>query len=56
MIEIQRYRKRDGWPTRYWAVYVNGEILAVVVYRKGAEAIAEMLTRLKHRKEAEDVA
>ncbi len=54
MIEIRRYRKSDGWPTKYWAVYVDGKILAVVVYRKGAEAIAEMLTRLG--KEAGDAA
>ena len=33
MIEVRRYRH-----TRHWAVYVDGELLAVVVYRKGAEA------------------
>ena len=55
-VEMRRYRKPDGYPTRYWAVYVDGEILAVVVYRKGAEAIAEMLTRLRHGKEARDAA
>ena len=38
MIEIRKYRH-----TRHWAVYVDGELLAVVVYRKGAEAIADML-------------
>ena len=41
MIEIRRYRR-----TRYWAVYVDGELLAVVVYRKGAEAIAAKLRSL----------
>ena len=42
MIEIRKYRH-----TRFWAVYVDGELLAVVVYRKGARAIAEMLMRGK---------
>ena len=41
MIEIRRYRH-----TRHWAVYVDGELLAVVVYRKGAEAIADKLRTL----------
>lgn len=54
MIEVKRYRKRDGYPSRYWGIYVDGELLAVVLYRKGAEAIAEMLTRLL--KEARDAA
>jgi hypothetical protein len=45
-IEIKKYRKPDGYATRYWGVYVDGELLAVVLYRKGAMAIAEMLTRL----------
>lgn len=37
MITIKRYR------TRYWAVYINGTLLAVVLYKKGATAIAERL-------------
>lgn len=45
MIEVKRYRRSDGWATRFWAVYVDGELLAVVVYRKGAEAIADLLRR-----------
>jgi hypothetical protein len=45
MIEVKRYCKPDGYPTRYWAVYINCELLAVVVYRKGADAIAELLMR-----------
>ena len=36
MIEIRKYRH-----TRFWAVYVDGGLLAVVVYRKGAVAITE---------------
>lgn len=42
-VEVRRYRKDDGYPTRHWAVYVDGELLAVVLYRKGAEAIADKL-------------
>lgn len=44
-VDVRRYRKPDGWLSRYWAVYVDGELLAVVVYRKGAVAIAEALLR-----------
>lgn len=29
--------------TRHWAVWVNGELLAVTVYKKGALAIRETL-------------
>ena len=43
-VEVTRYRKPDGYATRYWAVIVDGELLAVTVYRKGAEAVAEALT------------
>ena len=35
---------------------VDGELLAVVVYRKGAVAIADMLMRMRGRKEAGDAA
>lgn len=45
-IEVAKYRKRDGWPTRYWAVFVNGDLLAVTLYRKGALAVAAALTGL----------
>jgi hypothetical protein len=51
MIEIRKYRY-----TRFWAVYVDGELLAVVVYRKGAEAIADILGKMRFTKEAEDAA
>ena len=47
-VEVRRYRKDDGWPTRHWAVYVDGELLAVVLYRKGAEAIADRLLDLAY--------
>lgn len=43
-VEVSRYRKPDGWPTRHWAVFVNGDLLAVTVYRKGALAVAAALT------------
>jgi len=35
---------------------VDGELLAVVVYRKGAVAISDMLMRMRFSKEAEDAA
>ncbi len=56
MIEVKPYLKADGFRTRYWAVYVDGELLAVVLYRKGAQAIADMLTLGRYRKEAEGAA
>ena len=43
-VEVTRYRKPDGYATRYWAVMVDGELLAVTVYRKGAVAVARALT------------
>ncbi|MFZ9936336.1 MAG: hypothetical protein ACO3JG_04685 [Luteolibacter sp.] len=43
-VEVTKYRKTDGYATRYWSVVVNGELLAVTVYRKGAEAVARALT------------
>jgi hypothetical protein len=51
MIEVRKYRN-----TRFWAVYVDGELLAVVVYRKGARAIADMLLKMRLRKESTDAA
>ena len=51
MIEVRKYRN-----TRFWAVYVDGELLAVVVYRKGARAVADMLMKMRLRKEATDAA
>ena len=43
-VEVTRFRKRDGYPTRHWAVMRDGELLAVTLYRKGAEAVAAALT------------
>ena len=47
-VEVRRYKKDDGWPTRYWAVNVDGELLAVVLYRKGAEAVADLVLDLAY--------
>jgi hypothetical protein len=56
MIEIRKYRKPDGYATRYWGIYVDGELLAVVLYRKGAQAIANMIVATRAGKEAERAA
>ena len=34
---------------RFFAVYVNGELLAVTVYRKGAEAVAARLREMDYQ-------
>ena len=36
--------------SRFWAVWVKDELLAVVVYKKGAEAIRLALLNLAERK------
>jgi hypothetical protein len=46
-VEVTRYRKPNGFLTRHWAVFVNGELLAVTLYRKGALAVAVALTGSK---------
>ena len=51
MIEVRKYRH-----TRFWAVYVDGELLAVVVYRKGARAVADLVMKMRLRKESTDAA
>jgi hypothetical protein len=51
MIEVKKYRQ-----TRFWAVYVDGELLAVVVYRKGAQAIADQLIQVALGRETDHVA
>ena len=45
-IHVARYRKADGYQTRFWSVTVDGELLAVTVYRRGAQAVANALTTL----------
>jgi len=42
-IEITRYG------TRNWAVWLDGELLAVTVYKKGATAVANAILRLLQR-------
>jgi len=45
-VEVTRYRKPDGFVTRHWAVLVDGDLLAVTLYRKGAQAVAAALTSM----------
>ena len=54
MIEVKPYLKPDGYRTRHWAVYVDGELLAVVLYRKGAQAIADLILTTRAEKGACD--
>jgi hypothetical protein len=56
MIEVKRYRKPDGYATRYWGIYVDGDLLAVVLYRKGAMAIADLILTTRAGKAASDAA
>ena len=56
MIEVKPYLKPDGYRTRHWAVYVDGELLAVVLYRKGAMAIADLILSTRAGKAASDAA
>lgn len=41
-INIERYKR-----TRYWAVWLDGQLLTVTVYKKGAVAIKEKLLRVQ---------
>jgi hypothetical protein len=43
-VEVRKYLKADGFPTRYWSVVLDGDLLAVTLYRKGAEAVARAIT------------
>ena len=45
-VDVARYRKADGYETRFWSVTVDGELLAVTVYRRGAQAVANALSTL----------
>ena len=40
VVTITRYGRRN------WAVWLNGELLAVTLYLKGANAVASAITRL----------
>jgi hypothetical protein len=39
-VDITRYGSRN------WAVWLDGELLAVTVYKKGAQAVARALMRI----------
>ncbi|NJO17100.1 MAG: hypothetical protein HC877_15565 [Thioploca sp.] len=39
-IRVEKYRG-----TRYWSIWIGEELLAVTVYKKGAVAIKNALTR-----------
>ncbi len=41
-IHISRYGT-----SRYWAVWRGAELIAVTVYRKGAQSVADQLQRLQ---------
>jgi hypothetical protein len=45
MIKIARYKN-----TRQWAVWIKDELVAVVCYKKGAQAIKQLLDRLRAQK------
>ena len=32
--------------TRYWAVWIDGQLLAVTLYKKGARSVASAITTL----------
>ena len=42
MIRVARYSK-----SRFWAVWREDELIAVVVYKKGAEAVATIARKLE---------
>ncbi len=45
-ITVSRYRKDDGYATRNFAIYIDGSLLAVTLYRKGAETVRAKLMEL----------
>lgn len=49
--KFARYQKPDGYKTRYWSVTVNDELLAVTLYRNGAEAVARTINTLAMNQE-----
>ena len=44
MISIKRYKN-----TRHWAIWKGKELLAVVCYKKGAQALKQVLTDLLNK-------
>jgi hypothetical protein len=45
VIRIERYKN-----TRHWAVWIKDELVAVVCYKKGAQAIKQLLGRVRAQK------
>jgi hypothetical protein len=45
-VQINHIRVNRYGATRYWAVWVSGELLAVTVYKKGAVAIRDKLSSM----------
>jgi hypothetical protein len=45
----------DRYGDRNFAVYLDGELLAVTVYKKGARAVADAITRLASEAKKETV-
>jgi hypothetical protein len=39
--------------SRFWAVWLGSELLAVVVYKKGAEAVAALARNLEEAREVQ---
>ena len=46
LIPVERYRQ-----SRFWAVWRGAELVAVVVYKKGAMAVAELARKLEEHNE-----
>jgi hypothetical protein len=53
--EVTRYQTPGGRRTRFWAVMLDGELLAVTVYRKGARAVAAAINSMELRASAPPV-
>ena len=47
MIRIEKYKK-----TNNWAVWIDERLVAVVCYKKGAQAIKDLITQLKRSAKA----
>jgi len=47
-VRVGRYRD-----SRFWAVWLGSELLAVVVYKKGAEAVAALARNLEEAREVQ---
>lgn len=39
--------------SRYWAIYLKDELVAVTVYKKGALAVQAIITRLEESREGQ---